>query len=127
MITFDFDNIHLWGHGLSLYISSMVPLELARSAILAGNPEYLEDAASIFFSEVCHDKTGFTAEVTAWMKVQTVAAYHGSRLDDADIDAIRQEGLTVLSAERRRGSPRYYFARGACERIQPLFDPRLRI
>ena len=72
MITFDFDNIHLWGHGLSLYISSIVRLETLGAPLLAGDPEYLEDAASIFFSEVCHDKTGFTAEVTAWMKVQTV-------------------------------------------------------
>jgi hypothetical protein len=102
MITFDFDNIRLWGPKLSLHISGMVPLALSRSAIRAGKPKYLEEAAKIFFSDVCHEKARFTAEVAAWIKVQTVAAYHGSRLDDADIDAIRQEGLIVLSAERRR-------------------------
>ncbi|MHB1021893.1 MAG: hypothetical protein ACYC46_11185 [Acidobacteriaceae bacterium] len=99
---FDFDDIHLWGPKLFVHISSMVSLTSAGSIIRARKPEFLEDAAEIFFSDVYQEKARFTASVLAWIKTQTVAAYHGSRLDAADIDGVRQNGLIVLSAERRR-------------------------
>ena len=102
MITLDFDEIHVWGPKLSGHMSHLIPLELARQAISAGRPGYIEDAAKIFFSDVYQDKARFTAEVVAWIEAQTVTAYHGSRLGGAEVDALKREGLTALSAERRR-------------------------
>ncbi|HZP05393.1 MAG TPA: hypothetical protein VFB43_10870 [Terracidiphilus sp.] len=102
MITLDFDDIHAWGPMLSDHVSSLVSLAFASNVISTGRPEYLEDAAKIFFSDVFRDETRFTGEVVAWIEAQTVAAYHGSRLGTAEIDALKREGLTALSAERRR-------------------------
>ena len=102
MITLDFDEVHAWGPMLSDHVSSLVSRALASNVISASRPTYLEDAAKIFFSDVFQDKTRFTAEVVAWIEAQTVAAYHGSRLGGAEIDALKREGLTALSAERRR-------------------------
>lgn len=106
MITFDFDDIHVWGPRLSDHVSSMVSLAFASATVCAYRPEYLEDAAKIFFSKVYQDKARFTAAIVGWIKAQTVAAYHGSRLDEAEINAIRREGLCALSAERQRESLR---------------------
>jgi len=40
--------------------------------------------------------------VCAWLYGQSVAAYHGSRLDDEDVQMIRKAGLRCLSAAERR-------------------------
>lgn len=102
MITFDFDDIHVWGPRLSDHFSSMVSLAFASATICACRPKYLGDAVKIFFSNVYQDKARFTAAVVGWIKAQTVAAYHGSRVDDAVIDAIRREPLRTI----RRASTR---------------------
>ncbi len=116
MITFDFDDIQHWWPKLSAHVSGLVPLTSARVAICSGEPKYIEDASEIFFSKVYPEKARFNAIVAAWVKAQTVAAYHGSRLDDADIASIAQKGLNMLSTECRR----------QCLRKKLSFDPRWR-
>jgi hypothetical protein len=79
-----------------------VPLSSAGRIISSREPEFIENAAEIFFSEVFPDRSSFYSAIADWLEAQTVAAYHGSRLDDADITSISQRGLAVLSAESRR-------------------------
>jgi hypothetical protein len=102
MSTFDFDDVQHWGPRLASYLSAIFPLTSAGDAIRDENPEFVEDASEIFFRVVCADKAAFNAAVWGWIKEQTVAAYHGSRLEPPDIAAIIENGLRTLSAENRR-------------------------
>ena len=102
MITFDFDDVQHWGPMLATYLSATFPLTSAGDAIRDENPEFVEDASEIFFRVFCPDKAAFNAAVSGWIKEQTVAAYHGSRLEPPDIAAIIENGLRTLSAEHRR-------------------------
>jgi hypothetical protein len=81
MSTFDFDDVQHWGPRLATYLSAIFPLTSAGDAIRDENPEFVEDASEIFFRVVCADKAAFNAAVWGWIKEQTVAAYHGSRLE----------------------------------------------
>jgi hypothetical protein len=57
---------------LSAHLSELVPLSSAGKIIGSREPEFIEDAAEIFFSEVFADKSMFYAAVANWFKVQTV-------------------------------------------------------
>lgn len=102
MITFDFDEVQHWGPNLSAHLSGLVHLKSAKAAICSGKSKYIEDASEIFFSKVYPEKAKFNSIVADWVEAQTMAAYHGSRLDDAGIASIAQKGLIILSAEGRR-------------------------
>jgi hypothetical protein len=102
MVTFNFDDIQHWAPKLTAHLSALVPLTSAADAIRNGKPEFVEDASEVFFRVVYPDKVAFNSAVSEWIKEQTVAAYHGSRLGPPDIAAITQNGLRTLCAEHRR-------------------------
>jgi hypothetical protein len=97
----DFDDIPTWGPILSAYLSDLVPPN-AGATILARRPKYIEDAAEILFSDVCRKKAKLVTAVSTWIMSQTVAAYHGSRLEVADIEDIKRRGLLALAPNDRK-------------------------
>src|SRR5436853_5505306 len=100
MTLFDFDHIQIWGPALSEDAGHLVPASVVP-LICSAQPEYIEDAAQILFSDGC--PAGIFADfVTDWLRARTIAAYHGSRLDDQYIADIRRNGLRVLAAKDRR-------------------------
>lgn len=102
MITLDFDDMQQWGPRLTAYLAALVPSASAAAAIRNARPEFVEDASEIFFRVIYPDRATFNSTVSQWIKEQTVAAYHGSRLASSDITAITEKGLRALSAEHRR-------------------------
>ena len=100
MALFDFDDIQSWGPSLLSSLSDIVGPDPA-SVLRDRSPEYMEDAAEILFSEIC-SKRSFVLAVFGWLEVQSVVAYHGTRVDDSEADSIRLHGLRILSSESRR-------------------------
>lgn len=100
MITFDLDNVCQWGPSLSERLSSVVKADTGN-IIHCKKRKYFEDAAEILFNEAC-SKGDFRKIVQDWFVQQTIAAYHGSRLDNNDVEHIRKTGLKILSANDRK-------------------------
>lgn len=98
---FDFDDIGTWGPLLSAHLSDLVSLNTGAT-ILARQPEYIEDAADILFSDICPDRAALVTAVCNWVMSQTVAAYHGSRLEDTEIEDIKARGLLALNPDDRK-------------------------
>ena len=95
----DFDAINVWGRQLDdvlLPIVSSAVLEKMR----AQKFEYVEDAREMLFKLTERDQIVDT--VLAWLRSGQLAAYHGSRLTDDDVIAIRENGLQPLSSLSRR-------------------------
>jgi hypothetical protein len=101
MITFDFDQISVWGPSLSSHLSGLVPAT-AGATILSRQPKYIEDADEILLSQICPDQPVLVRAVSDWIRLQTVAAYHGSRLSPAEIEDIKGRGLLALVPNDRK-------------------------
>ena len=95
---FDFDHIEAWGPRLCRKLSVAVPGDVSQ-AIASGKPKLVEDARDILLSKV--DQTVVLRLVVNWLKLQTIVAYHGSRLTAAEIVYVRRDGLRVLKATDR--------------------------
>jgi hypothetical protein len=98
---FYFDSIGTWGPVLSYHLRDLVPSN-GGATILNCRPIYIEDAADILCSNVCSDKIALITSISHWIKSQTIAAYHGSRLIDAEIEDIRTRGLLALVPNSRK-------------------------
>jgi hypothetical protein len=101
MISFDFDDIAAWGPRLSQHLSAIVPDD-AAAIISSGKPKFVEDAADLLYSAVA-SKEELIEAARGWVGLQIVAAYHGSRLSDAERASIRRNGLRILVASDREG------------------------
>ena len=95
---FDFDHIEAWGPRLCRELSVAVAGEVSQ-AIASGKPKLVEDARDILLSKV--DQTVVLRLVVNWLKLQTIVAYHGSRLTAEEIVDVRRDGLRVLKATDR--------------------------
>lgn len=98
---FYFDDIGAWGPLLSAHLSELVSLNTGAT-ILARQPEYIEDAADILLSDICPGRAALVSAVSNWIMSQTVSAYHGSRLEDAEIEDIKTRGLLALTPDDRK-------------------------
>jgi hypothetical protein len=100
MTTFDLDNVEQWGPSLRAHLAPVV--DAAAGSKIAGKKlTYFEDAAEILFAEVC-SKDVFRKFAQEWFIEQNIAGYHGSRLDEQDVEDIRSTGLRILSASDRK-------------------------
>jgi hypothetical protein len=95
----DFDSIKKWEADLRTALSGCVTdtaiFEIARS-----NPQYVEDARDLLFEHASRD--GVIDATLAWLRSSSIAAYHGTRLTDAEVQDVRNLGLVPLSAGARR-------------------------
>jgi hypothetical protein len=95
---FDFDHIEVWGPGLHRELAVAIPGDVSQ-VIASGKPKLIEDARDIFLSKV--EQKVVLGLVVNWLKLQTIFAYHGSRLTVQEIVDVRRDGLRVLKAVDR--------------------------
>jgi len=95
---FDFDHIEVWGPELRRELSDAIPKDISH-AIASGKPKLIEDARDILLSKV--DQTVLLRLVINWLKLQTIFAYHGSRLTFEEIIDVQRDGLRLLRAADR--------------------------
>ena len=86
----DFDNNHAWGPELAAALGELVP-DTVVAKLVANSPQYMEDARDLLLS--CVDKTHIIDVTLSWIKSNSIAAYHGCRLDQFELEAVRTLGL----------------------------------
>ena len=95
----DFDSNCTWVPLLTNAIGSLMS-HSARERIRAEKPELVEDALCLLFS--CTKRERIIDTTLKWIRTDTVAGYHGSRLIDSEVESIRSRGLLPLEAPSRR-------------------------
>lgn len=95
----DYDDIDTWHPLLCQALIDVVPLS-ARASVAASSPRYLEDARQHLLSVA--DRTRLIAAALDWLKANTLAAYHGTRLVRTEVESIRRDGLLPLVATARK-------------------------
>ena len=95
----EFDDNRTWGALLTATIGDLLSESVVEKLVSAA-PEYVEDARDLLFS--CTDRERIVDAALAWIRLTTVAGYHGSRLIDSELDSIRACGLLPLDANARR-------------------------
>jgi hypothetical protein len=100
LMVFDYDNISEWGPRLGAPLGEHLPKDI--SAIMVRRaPEYVSDAFDELSRHATLDRLGLAEIVTCWIKGQSIAAYHGSRLTSEEIADIQELGLRRLVARDR--------------------------
>jgi hypothetical protein len=87
------------GPALSSGLKPFVPSS-AIAAIKQAAPQYIDDAAEILLRECAPDVV--VVATLEWLRSNTVAGYHGTRLTDLELSAMLAEGLMPLEAGRRK-------------------------
>lgn len=95
----DYDSIDNWFPSLTDALAQVVT-ETSRAKIAASVPQYVEDAKALLFA--LHPQASLVDKTLVWLKVNTLAAYHGTRLTDEEVASIRTIGLIPLAADGRR-------------------------
>lgn len=96
---FDFDNIGAWAPRLSAALEALVPNRV-RERVRTAPVEWLEDALDIILEEV--EQSDLIDATRAWLRAQTIIAYHGSRLSPDEIASVRAGGLMTLDPTMRK-------------------------
>jgi hypothetical protein len=86
----DFDHIEAWGPELRRELAVAIPGDVSQ-IIASGKPKLIEDARDILFSKV--NQKVVLRLVANWLKLQTIFAFHGSRLTVKEIVDVRRDGL----------------------------------
>ena len=94
-----FDDIDSWAPRLTEVLRPLVP-EVAKERIRQASPQYIEDAAALLFEGSSSDS--IIDATLEWIESNDIAAYHGTRLTDVEVEAVRAEGLVRLNASHRR-------------------------
>jgi len=115
----DYDDIDVWGSCLSEALVDVVT-PFARASVASSNPTYIEDARDHLFSVA--DREQIIAATLEWLKANTIAAYHGTRLTDMDVASIGRVGLVPLVATARKARLSRALGR---HRDWPKVEPRL--
>ena len=91
-----------WGPWLKAALTDIVPEALVTSLRASGpRPECPGDALHELVLPHT-DRAALVEAATEWIETSTVVAYHGTRLTDCELDAVRAEGLLPLDAGARR-------------------------
>ena len=94
-----FDEVDHWAPALTAALTPHVPRSV-KDEIRRANPEYIEDAADLVLDLCSRDV--IVGAALAWIRSIAIAGYHGTRLTDAEVAAVRAEGLVPLSPRLRR-------------------------
>jgi hypothetical protein len=95
----DFDKIEGWEADLRAALSGCVTDTTIRE-IARSNLQFVEDTRDLLFEHAGRD--GVIDATLAWIESSSVAAYHGTRLTDAEVLSVQKLGLVPLSAGARR-------------------------
>lgn len=95
----NFDDIDEWHMSLSAALQSCLPPDF-ETTLVSAKPKYVEDACDLLFSIAGKDRVIDLA--LAWLEGSSVAAYHGSRLTENEVENVKKDGLRPLSSYERR-------------------------
>lgn len=95
----DYDAIDDWAPALSKALEAVLPVSLPEEVVAAG-PEFIEDARDLVFDLGGRD--AIIDRAIAWIRSETIVAYHGSRLTLTEVARVQGVGLLPLVAEARR-------------------------
>lgn len=94
----DYDDIDGWEQGLTDELTQLLPISFAED-IARLNPQYVEDARSYLLKAA--NRNEVIERTLSWLERNDIKAYHGTRLDQQDLDDVRKNGLIPLVAEDR--------------------------
>ena len=86
----DFDDLDEWAPRLAAALNEHIPVDVGRS-VAAGSPVYIEDARDILFQLA--ERNAIVDAMLEWVQSSTLAGYHGTRLTDTEVVAVRTFGL----------------------------------
>lgn len=95
---FDYDDIDDWAPRLAVALQPLLPGDIAQR-LRNADPHYVEDARDLLLESGDHDAIATT--VLSFIAASTVAAYHGTRVDAADLQSISEQGFRPLRYEDR--------------------------
>jgi len=98
MSAFDFDRFDDWHPILSAELADLLPQDIG-DRVRRKNPEFIEDAGDFVLSR--GDREAMRTRVADWLKSDAVYGYHGTKLTEAERDAILANGLKPLVAADR--------------------------
>ena len=98
MKPFNIDRMRSWHDPIDQEIRDLLPPDF-RETIRGANPEFLEDAGEMVFE--AGGEPEIAGRVVDWLESQSVAAFHGTRLDPEAIRNIREYGLKKLNPDDR--------------------------
>jgi len=94
----DFDDIASWEAGLTDALNHVVT-DQVREKISKTKLEYIEDTRDLLFNLANKD---LIIDVTLnWLSSNNIAAYHGTKLIDSEIESIKLNGLIPLESSQR--------------------------
>lgn len=94
-----YDEIDEWELSLAEVLLPLAPPDIQRTLQMK-TPEYIEDARDIFLQYAECDSV--VDAMLTWLQSTNIAAYHGTRLETADVESIKSNGLIPLQAGSRR-------------------------
>lgn len=90
-----FDELSTWEESLSRALGG----HLSRRLDDLRRPHaFVEDARDALLAE---DRLSVLTTTLSWLKANTLAGYHGTRLTSAELQSVRRSGLTTLTATER--------------------------
>jgi hypothetical protein len=95
----DLDNIEDWAPTFTAAQENNVP-EAMSARMVEESPRLPDDAVGKLFGLT--DRKALTAATVSWIRSTTIAAYHGTRLTDAEATSVLASGLIPLKATARR-------------------------
>ena len=98
----DYDEYLSWGPRLKAILAHVVP-EALTMRLKASEPPPEFFGRALYDLVLPHtDRAALVEAATEWIRTSTVAAYHGTRLTDCELAAVRAEGLLPLDGDSRR-------------------------
>ena len=119
-----FDDRDTWWPELTAALDDYVDGSVRRK-VLAGSPEYFEDAGDFLLS--CSDRAAVVDAAINWVSSSVVAAYHGTRLTNVEIESVWAHGLKPLMHTGRQARLENILSRHArWPEVQDSLDQCLR-
>jgi hypothetical protein len=122
----DFDAIDAWAPSLDLALQDCIS-PAALEAIRQSQPQFVEDACDRLVALA--PRALIVERTLTWIRSDTLAAFHGTRLTPEEADAVKRSGLLPLDATARRARliralsphPRWREVQGQLEAALRLF------
>ncbi len=93
-----FDKAQEWCPSLAATLSDVLPKN-APKLLEAAKPRYVEDSLKILFGLA--DRPRVIAATIAWLSANRIAGFHGTRVNEEELDSIERRGLLPLQASDR--------------------------
>lgn len=95
----DFDNIDEGEPKLAAALAGIVSEQMSRE-LASSKLRYVEDACNLLLRLAGRDQV--IDATLQWLSASPLAAYHGTRMTDAEVSAVQRVGLLPLNPQNRR-------------------------